>query len=446
MPAGTRPVKAMQGWLALLGAALAFSVQAATAPLNIIWIVADDLGYGDLGCYGAKDIPTPHLDALATEGLRSTRFYAMPVCSPTRASLLTGLAPQAAGVETALMGGGGLRKGVGTFPEQLRARGYATALVGKWHLGYATPSLPNERGFDEFFGHLGGKLHYYQHTDELNGQERPDLWENKKAVQYPGVYTTSLFTDRACDFVKAHRDQPFFLMLSFNAPHYARGKKAGEKFPADHYIQAPVDVIMRTARNPANPAMREMYAAAVSAMDDGVGRLLRFLDEQDLRERTLVVFLSDNGADIGHGGSSGPLSGHKAQLAEGGIRAALIARLPGVLPPGQVSATPADVRDLGATSAALAGLDLALGQGSDLSASWRGGTEQGHDLAFSWQGEKVLIRGSWKWRSKDGVQRLFNVDADPAEASDLVADHPEVLAELASAWDRSTAGGEGPSR
>ena len=429
-------MKAIQGWLMMMTTALALSVHAATAPLNIVWIVADDLGYGDLGCYGARDIPTPHLDALAAGGLRSTRFYAMPVCSPTRASLLTGLSPSATGVETALMGGGGLRASTVTAARWLREQGYRTALVGKWHLGYAGAALPNAQGFDEFFGHRGGKLHYYKHTDELGGEERPDLWENGQPVEKEGAYSTALFTDRACDFVRTHRDRPFFLMLSYNAPHYARGKKAGDRHTPDHYIQAPPEVVARVARDPEQPTMREMYAAAVAAMDDGIGRFLRTLDEQGLREKTLVIFLSDNGADTGHGGSSGELSGHKAQLAEGGIRAAFMARLPDVIPAGLVLRELADVRDVWPTCAALAGLSgLPAMEGLDVSPSWKGQARPVQaPRCFAFQGEKAAFNGAWKWHENAGVQRLYQVEDDPGERIDHSHDEPARLAELSAAW------------
>lgn len=410
---------------------------AVSPPLNIIWIVADDLGYGDLGCYGATDIPTPQLDALAAQGLRSTRFYAMPVCSPTRAALLTGLSPKAAGVETALMGGGGLPADTITAARLFKAHGYRTALIGKWHLGYAGPSLPRAQGFDEFFGHLGGKIHYYEHTDDLNGRERPDLWENEQPVQRPGVYSTTMFTERACAFVRTNRQRPFFLMLSYNAPHYARGKKAGDTWGPEHYIQAPPEAIARVARDPGHPTLRELYGAAVNAMDEGIGRLLKTVDEEGLRERTLVIFLSDNGADTGHGGSSGPLSGHKAQLAEGGIRAALLARLPGVIPPGRLLASPADVRDVLATSAALAGLDLTPGsaEGHDVSAAWRGGPGDVMFRCFEWQRERAVLQGPWKWHAADGQVQLYQVDRDPAERQNLAGEFPERVAELSAAWE-----------
>lgn len=437
---GVMAMKIAATWMcALLAALLVGTARAgAAAPLNVVWIVADDLGYGDVGCYGCRDIPTPQLDALAGQGLRSTRFYAMPVCSPARASLLTGRSPRDTGVETALMGGGGLRKDAVTVAKVLQGRGYRTALVGKWHLGYEGAALPNAQGFDEFFGHRGGKIHYYDHTDDVGG-ERADLWENEKPVLRPGEYSTTMFTDRACSFVRENRNRPFFLMLSYNAPHYARGKKPGDNHPPDYYIQAPPELVARVARDPQHPTLREMYAAAVACMDDGIGRLLKTLDELGLRDRTLVVFLSDNGADIGHGGSSGPLSGHKAQLAEGGIRAAMMVRLPGVIPAGRIDATPADVRDLFPSSIALAGAGAqppAL-EGIDLSDVWRG-RSPGPDrsLFFAWQKEGAVIHGRWKWRESGGGQQLFDVVNDPGEKKDLAAEQPQEASALSAEWAR----------
>jgi arylsulfatase A-like enzyme len=407
-------------------------------PANLLWIVADDLGYGDLGCYGCADIPTPNLDALAGQGLRAVRHYAMPVCSPTRAALLTGRAPQAAGVEEALMGHGGLPANTMTMARWLRGRGYRTALVGKWHLGYEDAALPLAQGFDEHVGHLGGKLHYYRHTDELEGREQPDLWENGRPLQAPGVYSTDLFSERACRFIAENARRPFFLMLAYNAPHYARGRKPGEDLPSEHYIQAPPAYVTRFARDPAQPTLREMFTAAVSCMDDGIGRVLRALDQAGLRESTLVVFQSDHGADQHHGGGNGVLSGYKAQLCEGGIRVPMIARLPGVLPGGQVLAGPSDSRDLWSTSAALLGLgDLPPQEGVDGSAAWRGRPAGGeHDQCFAFRQERAVVRGRWKWLYREGVAHLYDVQEDPAEQRDLWASRQELAAELASVWAR----------
>lgn len=410
----------------------------ARQPLNIVWIVADDLGYGDLGCYGCRDIPTPNLDRFAGEGMRSTRFYAMPVCSPTRASLLTGLSPHVAGVESALMGEGGLPGDAVTVAKWLRARGYRTGLVGKWHLGYEGASLPNAQGFDEFFGHRGGKIHYFEHTDELSGRELHDLWENDREAERPGEYSTTMFTERACDFVRENKTRPFFLMLSYNAPHYARGMKAGERKSADHYIQAPPEYVERVARDPKNPTIRDMYAAAVACMDDGIGRFLKTLDEQGLRDRTLVVFMGDNGADVGHGGSSGPLSGHKGELSEGGIRAALLARLPGTIPARSESADPGDVRDLFATSAALAGAGAGLPpmEGRDASEIWKGTAAAIHDLCFAWREDRAVFRGRWKWIRTGGKSFLYDAENDPAETNNLAEQNPDLADDLASAWQQ----------
>jgi len=192
----------------------------------------------------------------------------------------------------------------------------------------------------------------------------------------------------------------------------------------------------RVARDPDKPTMREQYAAAVVAMDEGIGRFVKALDDEGLRDRTLVVFLSDNGADTGHGGSSGPLTGHKAQLSEGGIRAAMIARLPGVIPPGRVVGSPADVRDLLTTSASLAGVDLApwSAEGVDVSSAWRGGPGDQHVRCFAWRDERVALQGPWKWHAKASQVHLYQLDLDPAEQQNVADAHPAPLAELTAAW------------
>jgi len=182
---------------------------------NIIWIMADDLGYGDLGCYGAKDIPTPHIDSLAAGGVRCETFYAAAsTCSPSRASILSGLYPEALGIGGALMGEGGLPAEAVTIAETLKASGYTTGLIGKWHLGYEGETLPNRQGFDEFYGHRGGKIDYFTHHDtaqKIKGSKdgKHDFYENEKEI-FPEGYSTDLFTERAVSFVDRHKAEPFF--------------------------------------------------------------------------------------------------------------------------------------------------------------------------------------------------------------------------------------------
>lgn len=402
---------------------------------NLVLIVADDLGYGDLGCYGCRDIPTPHLDQLAAEGVLFRRHYAMPVCSPTRAALLTGRSPHAVGIDEALMGRGGLSPGITTLPRWFRERGYHTGLVGKWHLGYEGSALPLEQGFAEHFGHLGGKLHYYRHTDELDGLERADLWENGKPVTRPGEYSTDMFSSRACEFIAKNASRPFFLMLSYNAPHYARGIRPGEAKPAEYYLQAPPDYVLRFAADPANPSMRELYAAVVSCLDDGIGRVLAALDAFGLRDQTLALFQSDHGADAHHGGSNGMLGGFKAQLAEGGIRVPMIARFPDHLHAGAVVEVPSDVRDIWPTASSLLGLSAPRHlEGCDLSSVWLGLTAGfDRDQSFSFRQERAVIRGRWKWIADAGGQRLYDLERDPREQHDLRFRSPDVCLSLARA-------------
>lgn len=291
---------------------------------NVIVILTDDQGYGDLGCMGAKDLKTPHLDQLAADGVRFTSMYAAsPVCSPSRAALLTGRYPGNAGVRAILAGhrrASGLTPAVPTLATALKARGYATGICGKWHLGLKPECRPNANGFDEFDGFLAGCLDYYSHIfyyGMSDGGVNPthDLWENDKEIYANGDYLTERITRKSVDFIRRHQDEPFFLYVAYNAPHYPM--HAPEKY---------------LARFPDLPWERRIMAAMLSAVDDGVGEILQTLTQLGLREDTIVYFQSDNGPsresrnwldgteDPYYGGTSGGFCGHKFSLFEGGIR------------------------------------------------------------------------------------------------------------------------------
>jgi arylsulfatase A len=250
---------------------------------NLIFILADDLGYGDIGCYGCPDIQTPHLDRLAADGVRFTDFYANgAVCSPTRAAFLTGRYQQRIGLDNALyyqeMGRGLPAEGE-TVADGLRGAGYVTALIGKWHLGYDEGRRPLEQGFDYFFGLLGGNHHYFAHMDRIGVD---DLWLGNEAIEREG-YTTDLITEEAEVFIEKHRERPFFLYLSHAAPHFpwqGPGDAGKDIRPKDQSWQT---------------GDRATYVAMVERMDEGIGRVLEAIDASGLRERTLVVFTSDNG-------------------------------------------------------------------------------------------------------------------------------------------------------
>ncbi|MBR0120898.1 MAG: sulfatase-like hydrolase/transferase [Clostridia bacterium] len=291
---------------------------------NVIIILTDDQGYADLGCMGSTDLKTPNLDSLAANGIRFSSMYsASPVCSPSRASLLTGRYPGKAGVRAILAGhrkASGLTPEVPTIATALKKLGYSTGICGKWHLGLKEECRPNANGFDEFSGFLAGCLDYYSHIfyyGMADGGANPthDLWENEKEVYANGEYLTERITGKSVDFIKKHKNEPFFLYVAYNAPHYPM--HAPERY-LERFSDLPWD--------------RRITAAMLSAVDDGVGEITGTLNELGLLDNTLIYFQSDNGPsresrnwldgteDPYYGGTTGKFSGHKFSLFEGGIR------------------------------------------------------------------------------------------------------------------------------
>ena len=311
----------------LLALAFSFSLFGFPAPVhaaeserpNIVFILADDLGYGDLGCYGADDISTPHLDQLAREGMRFTDFYAnAAVCSPTRMAFLTGRYQQRFGLDNALTYqemGRGLPIPGETLANRLKSAGYVTGLSGKWHVGYDRGRQPLQQGFDHFFGLLGGNHHYFEHMDRIGV---PDLWFGNEAIDREG-YSTDLITNDALAFIKKNQSHPFFLYLSHAAPHFPwQGPDDAER-------------LVEPKKKSWQTGDRETYIAMVERMDEGIGEVLALLDSLDLKKRTLVVFTSDNGGSTYS--RNAPLQGGKSLLWEGGIRVPCIARWPRKIEP-----------------------------------------------------------------------------------------------------------------
>jgi len=343
-------------------------------PPNIIFILADDLGYGDLGCYGAADLRTPHLDRLAAEGMRFTDFYANgAVCSPTRIAFITGRYQQRLGMDNALTYqemGRGLNPFTPNLATTLRDQNYATGLSGKWHIGYDRERQPLQQGFDHFFGLLGGNHHYFEHMDRIGV---PDLWLGNDAIEREG-YTTDLITDDALTFIEKNRSNRFFLYLSHAAPH----------FPHQGPDDADKDV--RPKSKTWQPGDRETYIAMVEHMDKGIGKVLDRLDRLGLRENTLVVFSSDNGGYIYS--RNAPFRGHKSSLLEGGIRVPCIARWPGVIAENTTTQQVAITMDWSATFTALAGAE-----NNPLASD-------GIDLTPILSGEQSRIERTLFWRGK----------------------------------------------
>jgi arylsulfatase A-like enzyme len=396
---------------------------------NILVIVADDLGYADPGFQGGRDVPTPRLDALAASGVRCTSGYVSgPYCSPTRAGLLTGRyqqrfghefnpgPPAAANVEV------GLPLTERTLPELLRAGGYRTGLVGKWHLGHAEPFLPQSRGFEESFGFLGGAHPYLpagRVEDGVNAIRR-----GHDPVDEP-EYLTRAFAREAVSFIDRHREEPFFLLLTFNAVHGP--------------LQAPPDGADRFPEI-ADPR-RKAYAEMLAELDVAVGRVLDRLDETKLADDTLVVFISDNGGPPANASSNGALRGFKASTWEGGIRVPFVVRWPGHLPAGKTFDRPVIQLDILPTALAAAGVTVPAGlklDGVDLVPHLAGRVETPpHEHLFWRFGEQKAIRsGDWKLVRANGISDpiLINLVDDGGETTDRSAVNPDKRRELESAW------------
>ena len=310
--------------LASLGSA------AASRKPNVVFILADDLGYGDFSCYGSTTIKTPNIDRIGSQGIKFSQFYAnAPECTPTRSALMSGQYQQRFGGLECAIGIGdvgrydeaiwlqkrgelGLPPSAVTMPRILKDQGYDTAIIGKWHMGYLPKFSPNRHGFDEFYGILGGNADYFTHTEE---SELPCFYHNDKPIQEAG-YMTDLLTRHAVEWLRGRSKNPFFLYLPYTAPHLP--------------MQGPED-----GGKPADNKSRDRYRAMIERMDKGVGEVLAQLDRMGAADNTLVIFMSDNGAIPV--GSNTPLRGFKSSVWEGGIRMPAMARLPGVIKPGSTT-------------------------------------------------------------------------------------------------------------
>lgn len=424
--------------LLVLIASTAFANQAAQKP-NILIIVADDLGYADLGFQGGKDIPTPHIDSIAAGGARFTNGYVSgPYCSPTRAGLLTARYQQRFGHEFNPGGeGGGGGNGTGlplsetTIANRLKEAGYVTGLVGKWHLGAGPKHHPQQRGFDEFFGFLGGAHTYF------NKQEASLLRGTTKITEPD--YLTDAFGREAVSFIERHQKQPFFLYLAFNAVHTP--------------MEANNDRLARFSS--ISSKSRQTYAAMLSAMDDSVGKVLNALKNAKLEESTLIFFISDNGGPTMQGttinaSSNAPLRGSKRTTLEGGIRVPFLIHWKGHIPAGTVYENPVIQLDIQPTALAAAGITVKPDwkfDGVNLLPYITGTTKgQPHDTLYWRLGEQNAIRqGDWKLvqydRAADNESsrsvtspKLYNLKDDIGESRDLAATNPEKVAELEKQW------------
>ncbi|MFG2209809.1 sulfatase [Streptomyces sp. NPDC048638] len=411
---------------------------------NILFILGDDLGWADLSSYGSPDIRTPHLDRLARQGVRFTQSYAgSATCSPTRFSLYTGRYPgrtEGGLAEPIADRSAGLAPDHPTLASLLRAAGYATALIGKWHCGYLPDHSPTQSGWDTFFGNFGGALEYYA---KLGPAGEYDLYEGD--AEYKDLrYYTRIITERAVDHIAGrateaagHRtDRPWLLNLNFTTPHWP--------WIADGDTEESAEIVRRIKAGEDRALFHDdggsltKYREMVEDLDRSVGEVLAALRRSGQEEDTLVFFASDNGGE--RWSYNWPLSGNKSSLQEGGIRVPTIVRWPARLDGGQVSHEPVFTPDWTATLLEIAGArpDRAYPLDGTSLAGYllRGQRLAERDLFWRVRGERALRRGDWKYyRGKDGRDRLFDVANDPREQADRAADHKQLLGRLRAAWE-----------
>lgn len=419
------------GWSAIVSAA-----DEPARKANILIIVGDDMGYSDIGVHGCKDIPTPHLDSLAKNGVRCTNGYVSgPYCSPTRAGLITGRYQQRFGHEfnpgPTPNGDVGLPLTETTLPDRLKAAGYATGMVGKWHLGNAEKYHPLNRGFQEFYGFLGGARSFFPVGSDAALGVR--MLRGMEPVQEESPYTTEAFAHEATAFIDRHAKEPWFLYLTFNAVHTPM-QATGKYLSRFEDVQDP---------------KRKTYCAMMSAMDDAIGEVLKKLDETKATENTLIMFVSDNGGPTAANGSNNlPLRGFKAQTWEGGIRVPFLVQWKGRLPAGQTYDEPVIQLDLATTALAAAGLNENVKKwnldGVDLLPHLNGKTTAPpHDSLYWRFGPQMAIRhGNYKLVKAVGIEQpaLYDLSADVGEQHDLSADKPEIVKDLTAryaAWNET---------
>ena len=407
---------------------------------NVVLIISDDMGWADLSSYGATDIRTPNLDRLAREGLRLTDFYANGVtCSPTRAGLMSGRYQQRYGIEVPLpnaarAGDRGLPATGRTLPRLMKNNGYATGLIGKWHLGYSDDKSPNAHGFDYFFGLKSGYHDYYTHDD---GEGAPDLWENGKRIEQSG-YTTDLVAEHAARFIDEHKNGPFFLDVAFTAPHWPYQVPGKPSVAPDHGRHVmPQDATTST---------RSDYVAMVEHLDKEIGELLAVIERAGIVDNTIVIFTNDNGGEWLS--SSAPLFGRKWTVFEGGIRVPAIVRWPKHIPAGSVSGQAGITMDLTASILSVTGAkvppDSKL-EGIDLFPIWEGRAPE-LERTFFWRSgtgaakQTAVRRGDWKLIVDGTHTYVFNLRTDLSERNDLARwrqDVAQQLYPLLTSWEAS---------
>jgi arylsulfatase A-like enzyme len=411
------------------------SVLAQSKRPNIIYIMTDDMGYADLSCYGNKAGVTPNLDKLASQGLKFTQAYAGgPLCTPTRASFMTGRYPARIPVglkepltPTAKDSAYGLSADVPSIATLMKESGYQTVLIGKWHLGFLPKHSPVNNGFNYFYGFLNGAADYISHKDD---GRKPQFYENTQPIVQQG-YLTDLFTQKAISFLKGAHDKPFFLTLNYNAPHWP--------------WQGPGDEAYADTANFRSGGSPAIYASMMKSLDDGIGAVMKALEETGLSKETIVIFTNDNGGE--RYSNNGGLAKSKATLWEGGIRVPAIIRWPGKIPAGGSSEQPIITMDWTATILAAAGtkphpeflldgidlLPLCEGQRTEIPRTfyWR---------TFQRNKQKAIRADNWKYLQDEDAEYLFDIIHDPGEKINLIAKNPGKFRELKqmySKWEKT---------
>lgn len=383
---------------------------------NIIYIMTDDMGYGDLSCYGQENYTTPNLDILASQGVKFVNAYAAaPVCTPTRTAFMTGRYPARTPVglmeplrSPKLDSAYGLTKDIPSLAALMKESGYETVLIGKWHLGFMPSQSPMENGFDYFFGILSGGADYisYQGT---NGTRAHDLYENEVKI-YPQGYLTDLLAQKSVDFIKQEHNKPFFLNINFNAPHWPWQGPSDPAYPDSiHFTEG---------------GSAFVYAAMMKSLDDGIGKIMQALDEAQLNNQTIVIFTNDNGGE--RYSDNGGLSNSKMTLWEGGIRVPAFVRWTNKINAGITTQQVATTMDWTATILKAGGAKISRDfplDGIDLMPVLTG-KRQNVDRTLYWRTfqrskHKAIRDGKWKYLQDEKGEYLFDLTADPEEKNDL---------------------------
>jgi arylsulfatase A-like enzyme len=444
-----RSFRAVLWFLCTWWAAVTVSAAAEPRRPNILLIVADDLGYFDLGCQGQREVRTPNIDKLAAGGVRLTDFYvSWPACTPSRGSILTGRYPQRNGLYDMIRNDSvnyghkyteaeyavspemtlGLDQREVTLAQPLAGVGYTCGMVGKWDSGRARRFLPLARGFDFFYGFANTGIDYWTH--ERYGV--PSMFRGNERIKEEG-YATDLFGREALRFIRDNHARPFFLYLAFNAPHGASNlERSGVQAPKEYVAMYPESL----------PAKRRTYLGSITCMDTAIGEILTELDKLKLAENTLIIFTSDNGGTSKQ--ANGPLRGHKNQLFEGGLRVPCVAHWPGRLPAGAVNRDLLTTLELFPTLLAAASAPASAGVTLDgynmLDVLGGRGVSPRQEMYWQHQLDRAARVGSYKWVESAEGRGLFDLGNDIGEQHDLSSTRPELLAEIrakAAAWKKT---------